>query len=111
MGILDKLIPIQEKDSLQQILNNMIDIDNVAMKTQIQKPSNLTKLAILSKWIRSEQCPDTSDLLDIYITEYRINMVSYNRQSRKEVIAALTSGLQQERNIQEKLTEVQEKKK
>ena len=109
-SIFDGLIPIQEKDSLEQILNNMLDADNVEMKTEIQKPTNLTKLWILAEWLETENCPDTAALIKLYILQFRINMVSFKRKSRAEIIAALTPGLQQERTISEKLVEQPEKK-
>lgn len=109
-SIFDNLIPIQDKNSLEEILNNMLNSDNVEMKTQIQKPTNLTKLAILAQWLESEGMIETAKMINRYIFEFRINMVSFNRQSRKEIIAALTPNIQAERNLIEKLTEVKEKK-
>jgi len=110
MGIFDGLIPMQEKDSLEQILNNMLNPEHIEMKTEIQRPLNLTKLKMLSIWLRNEGMISCANLIDGFIYEFRVNMVSNKRQSRKEIISALTPGLQMERSIQDKLTSVEEKK-
>jgi len=108
-GIFDGLIPMQEKDSLEQILNNLLNPDNIEMKTEIQRPLNLTKLKMLSIWLRNEGMISAANLIDGFIYEFRVNMVSNKRQSRKEIISALTPNLQQERTIEDKLINQPEK--
>ena len=108
-GIFDGLIPMQEKDSLEQILNNMLDPENIEMKTEIQRPVNLTKLKMLSIWLRNEGMINCANMIDAFIYEFRVNMVSNKRQSRKEIISALTPNLQEARTIEEKLTSQPEK--
>lgn len=108
-GIFDGLISMQEKDSLEQILNSMLNPENIEMKTEIQRPTNLTKLKILSIWLRNEGMINCANMIDAFIYEFRVNMVSNKRQSRKEIISALTPNLQPERSIEDKLIKQTEK--
>jgi hypothetical protein len=107
-GIFDDLLQSDE-ESFEKILISLLEEDNVAMKTEIQKPLNLTRLECLGAWLKAEKMKKSSKLIEAFILSYRINMVSNKRQSRKEIIAALTEGLKEERTAAEKLTQPPEK--
>jgi len=107
-GMFDDLLRTEE-ESFEKILISLLEEDNVAMKTEIQKPLNLTRLECLAGWLKAEKMKKSAKLIETFVLSYRINMVSNKRQSRKEIIAALTEGLKEERSATEKLTQPPEK--
>jgi len=94
--------PIEEQSPMQ-ILNSLQDKENVEMQTEIQQPLNLTRLETLAKWCGDEKAFDSQATLTQFAKDFRVNMVSFNRQSRKEIITALTEALEDERRLSEKL--------
>ena len=102
-GILDGLMDVQE-ESFEKILITLLDEENVAMKTEIERPINLARLKILDICLENEVMFKSAKVISNFIDNYLIYMVSNKRQSRKEIIQALTEGLKQERTIGEKLT-------
>jgi hypothetical protein len=94
--------PIEEQSPMQ-ILNSLQDKENVEMQTEIQQPLNLTRLETLAKWCGDEKAFSCQATLTQFANDFRINMVSFNRQSRKEIITALTQALEDERKLSEKL--------
>jgi len=92
-----------EEDSFEKILITLLDKENITMKTDIKNPLNLIKLKTLANLLRIEGLIEEANLIDNFITGYLEYMVSYNRQSRKEIIQALSEGLKEERTVGEKL--------
>jgi hypothetical protein len=100
--------PIEEQSPMQ-ILNSLQDKENVEMQTEIQQPLNLTRLETLAKWCGDEKAPDSQTTLMTFVNDYRINMVSFDRKSRKEIITALTESIKEERKLSDKLMTLPEK--
>jgi len=100
--------PIEEQSPMQ-ILNSLQDKENVEMQTEIQQPLNLTRLETLAKWCGDEKAPDSKATLLDFVNDFRINMVSYDRKSRKEIITALTESIKEERKLADKLMTIPEK--
>ena len=94
----------RDEDTFQKILVKLIDPLNPETKTEIHDPLALTRLLAIADWCDAEGAKKTAATLRAFAHEYRVNMISYNRQSRKEVVQALTEGLKQERTMAEKLT-------
>lgn len=94
----------RENETYEKILVRLLEPDNVETKTQVDNPIALTRLDILSSWLRNEGVKGAANLVKDFAHDYRINMVSYKRQSRTEVVKALTEGIRQERTLAEKLT-------
>jgi DNA-directed RNA polymerase alpha subunit len=94
--------PIEEQSPMQ-ILNSLQDKENVEMQTEIQQPLNLTRLETLAKWCGDEKATDSKATLLEFVKDYRINMVSFDRKSRKEIITALTESIKEERRLSDKL--------
>lgn len=92
--------------SLQQILNNLLDgSQNLDLKTQIVKPKQLASLNVLSDLLKEMKFKDSSKMLKDFIEIYLRYMVSYERQSRKEIIRAVSSLLEREnKDLVQKLT-------
>src|SRR4030065_1421823 len=93
----------RDEDTFQKILVKLIDPLNPETKTEIHDPLALTRLLAIADWGDAEGAKKTAATLRAFAHEYRVNMISYNRQSRKEVVQALTEGLKQERTMAEKL--------
>jgi hypothetical protein len=102
--------PIEEQSPMQ-ILNSLQDKENVEMQTEIQQPLNLTRLETLAKWCGDEKAFESQTTLTQFAKDFRVNMVSFNRQSRKEIITALTEALEDERRLSEKLMSAPVKEK
>lgn len=100
--------PIEEQSPMQ-ILNSLQDKENVEMQTEIQQPLNLTRLETLAKWCGDEKAPNSKATLLDFVNDFRINMVSYDRKSRKEIITALTESIKEERKLADKLMTMPEK--
>jgi hypothetical protein len=92
-----------EETTPDKILNSLLDEDNVAMKTEIAKPLTLTRFEALAKWCKDEKMHKCTKTLLDFVFNFRRNMVSYNRQSRKEIISALTESFKEERRLTDKL--------
>ena len=92
--------------SLQQILNNLLDgSQNLDLKTQIIKPKQLASLKVFSELIAKFKYSKSSKILEGFIKVYLRYMVSYERQSRKEIIKAISSLFESEsKDVIQKIT-------
>jgi len=92
--------------SLQQILNNLLDgSQNLDLKTQILKPKQLASLKVFSELIGKFNYSKSSLILNDFIKVYLRYMVSYERQSRKEIIKAISNLMESEgKEIIQKIT-------
>ena len=106
--MLDELVRIEE-ESYQKILSDMLSEEHIKTKTEIRKPLAMTRLEMSGVWLESEGMTESAKFIELFAEKFRINMISNNRQSRKEIIQALTEGLKQERTMGEKLTSPPEK--
>ena len=93
----------EEKDSLEKILAELLNAKDIELKSEIHNPIILTKLKTLSVWMKLEKCPKSSKMLEDFITYYLKYMVSHNRESRKEIIHALSEMLKREAPLGEKI--------
>jgi hypothetical protein len=73
----------------EMILSEMVDPHNIEMKTEISQPINLAKLYVISQCLKDDNCVPAGKRIEEFIDRYLLYQVSYNRQSRKEVIEAL----------------------
>lgn len=95
-GIDDDMEEILE-ESLQDVLLDLQDSSkNLELKTHILKPKDLASLKILSKYLKSLGLFGSSELIKKFIKIYFEYMVSFNRESRKEIIKAITGMLERE---------------
>jgi len=77
---------------LNEILNNLIDgSKDVDLKTQILKPKQLASLKVLSEFLGKLNYVKSKDTIERFLEIYFRYMFSYNRQSRKEVIQAISA--------------------
>ena len=89
---------------MQKILVSLMDPNNIKMKTEISLPMPMAQLVILASVLEKEGVPDLPEIMREFVKEYLILQVSHNREGRKEIIAALTEGLKEERKLRDKLT-------
>lgn len=68
-----------------QVINELLRPDNVRMKTEIPNPAALLKLRVFSKWLKQNELDEAAELIDEWIKNFELDMVSSGRQSRKEV--------------------------
>lgn len=93
----------RDDETFEKILVKMIEPKDASSKTEIHQPLALTQLEEVAVWLRSEKQGPAADAIKEFVNLYRVNMISYNRQSRKEVIQALTEGLKLERTMTDKM--------
>jgi hypothetical protein len=92
-----------DDESYEKIVLAMIDEDNVDMKTEIHATVEMTQFDILAMWYDFEGVPECGNLIREFGKRYRINQVSHNRESRKEIRDILTEGLKAERSMAQKM--------
>lgn len=78
------------RDDYSQIIKSLLNPENVELKTELPNPQAVTALTIIGKWCENEGCTRTADLIEGYLTRYRIDMVSNRRKSREEVVNAIS---------------------
>lgn len=76
--------------SFMDILNTLLEKDNLELKTHIFRPKQLAVLNIVADLLETYNLPKSSAIIIKFIDLYLTYMVSYNRESRKEIIKALT---------------------
>ena len=103
-SILDKLEGSQE-ESFEKILIRMLEPEKAETKTQIENTVAMSQLKMLATWARQEKCFKTAKTIETFIKTYLIYQISKDRQSRKEIISALTEGLKRDKSLAEKLRE------
>ena len=78
--------------TVQEILNNLLDgTENLDLKTQIFKPKQLSALVSIGEYLKNNECNESSKLIYNFIEKYLRYMVSFKRESRKEIIKAITN--------------------
>lgn len=92
---------------LNEILNNMIDgTKDVDLKTQILKPKQLASLKILSDFLSSNNLTLSDNIIKEFLEIYFRYMFSFERQSRKEIIRAISYQMEiRAKNLVNKITE------
>lgn len=102
-GILDDLMTYDEESYQKILLSLMANDENISMKTEIQRPLNLTRLVTFAFWLNMEGEPDAAQAVELFVNKYQVFMVSNQRKSREEIIRALTEAVKEDRTAMEKL--------
>lgn len=96
MSFLDDLQPVEE-ESVEKILSRLMEGDeDIALKTDLPHPLNIIKLQTLANWLREEKMTTTAKLIDQFVKDYMLDMVSNNRQGRKEIVKALQERMRED---------------
>jgi len=93
-----EMIPTKDI-SLQEILNNLLDSTDLELKTEIANPKRLAILSVYSEYLKTNHFPKVSRTVNHFIELYLTYMVSHNRESRKEIIRALTTMIRESESV------------
>jgi len=91
----DEFETIQEIPSIQEILLSLIsDKTNLTLKTEIHNPKALALIKMFSNYLEQRQYPKSSQFISNFIDIYLEYMVSKDRESRREIIKAISSWIE-----------------
>jgi hypothetical protein len=92
----------------EEILASLLDGErNLELKTDVKAPQKLAGLSIFGSYLKDIGMELGAKLIDRYITILNKLMISYNRESRKEIVEAVRSMFEKKStslSISEKLT-------
>lgn len=108
-GFFDKLTPIED-ESIEKIMVNMLSPEGTSTKTEVNEPTNLTRLEMYAEWFRLEGFVDIADFVLLFVDKFRVNMISKKRKSRMEIVQ-MVSEMNRERSVGERLVSAPEKGK
>ena len=77
--------------TIEQILLDLLDPENIELKTEIANPVAFSVFEVMSEFFSKQYDKEVGKLTKSFIDHNRINWVSHNRESRKEVIQALAN--------------------
>jgi len=92
-----ELMNVPVTPGLAEAAKTLIGKEDVNLKTEIDRPVELAILSSVAGYLRQRKYPKSAKVIETFVTEYRLNMVSYKRQSRKEFIEALRAAAREER--------------
>lgn len=95
---------IKKADDINAIIIKLLSPEDIALKTEIDKPRALAILSSIADAFRQEGYKQTADFLDAYVAHYLKYQVSKGRQSRKEIEHILSEAVKREMTTAEKLT-------
>jgi hypothetical protein len=91
----------------EQILNSLLDSKDLVLKTEVKEPQKLAGLKIFGKYLEQIGFEEGSSLIEMFIEILNEFMVSYDRQSRREIVDAVKSMFEKKSvsmSLSEKLT-------
>jgi hypothetical protein len=94
-----------EEESFEKILLELLSEENIRTKTEIPKPLTMTRFEMLGQYLETYKLTNSTKMIENFSLLFRVNMISNKRQSRTEIIQALSEGLHQEKSIGEKLVQ------
>jgi len=92
-----------DKIDIEEILSLMLTDDDIELKTEIHSPLNLARLRTIAIYFELEDCPESAKVILEFINSYLKYMVSYNRQSRKEIIEAIANKFKKDLSFSDKM--------
>ncbi|MEM2262452.1 MAG: hypothetical protein QXK24_08375 [Ignisphaera sp.] len=102
--ILQELSEVEEK-SVEEYAKYLITKGDVEYKTEIHKPITLSILDMLVSYLTEKNLNNTATIIKRFLYWFRVNMISYQRKSRREYVNALI-GLREtsdEKEVEEKI--------
>lgn len=103
MSLLDEFEKVGDVTA-EEILTNLMQAENIEMKTEIKKPLQLAKLYVLKELLQDAGFNTASGIINAFIQKYLVYMVSDKRKGRKEIIDAISGIREQIKTVKEKLT-------
>ena len=92
-----------EEETVEKIVVNMLNPENVEMKTRVGVPLALSRLELMGTWYEIEDLPLSKKVIDVFSKFLRVNEVSRDGKSREEVVRILSEAMKQERSMQDRL--------
>jgi hypothetical protein len=92
--IFSELLETKET-KLEDILSNLINKQDLELKTEIHNPLIISTLDVLAITLKENNLNSSSNILSNFLYWFRINMISYKRLSRNEIIKGII-GLREE---------------
>ena len=92
--MLDELMPDPEITQ-EQILEHLLTPDDIQLKTDLRDPLTVTRMQTHTMMSMDKGFTRCADLTATIVDNYMLNMVSYKRQSRGEVVTVLSEKLRQ----------------
>lgn len=90
MSDIKELFGIKEESEFHSILMKLMDGEkDIDLKTQIEKPRLFTVLTVYQDFIKDKNLSLSANLVQIFIKHFERYMISYKRESRKEIVEAL----------------------
>lgn len=90
-------------ETLEQILLDLLAPGNVTMKTEFPNPLLVSRIRMASKWAELQGLEQVAEFLKQFVTFFETDMVSYKRQSRTEIVTAVSEIVKHDRKVREKL--------
>jgi len=84
-----------KETKLEDILSNLINKQDIELKTEIHNPLVISALDVLAITLKENNLNISSNILSNFLLWFRINMISYKRLSRHEIIKGII-GLREE---------------
>lgn len=94
MGLMDDLVPTED-ESVEKILVRLMQEDSIGMKTEYSNPLAVTRLLAIADWLQEEGMLGSSAEIREFVKNYSINMVSKDREGRREIVRALQERLKE----------------
>jgi len=82
---------VQTESENYKILRELINDQNIELKTEINKPFDFSVLKLIAEYLRDNKLPYSASLIDKFIKISFKYLLSKNRKSREEIIRALHS--------------------
>lgn len=76
-------------DSIEKILANLMDSQNIELKTEINNVPAISVLKVLSNYFAEKGLKKSAAVLNKYIDNFLMYMVSSGRKGRLEIIDAV----------------------
>ena len=97
-----------ERESVETILISLLDDSTgLGMKTDLEMPLAVTRLEIIAFWGDLEGATDDAKTLREFSRLYKVNRVSHDRQSREEIVKAVSElHKKEDRTLGQRLSEV-----
>jgi hypothetical protein len=100
----DMPFAVDEGESLEKILAQLLTTENIEMKTEIPNPINLVRLSMYGDWLKSNGKINASLMVESFVKKYLLYMVSHERKRSREIVEAISQLKDKDRSVMDKLT-------
>lgn len=97
-NLFSEMLNVENENAQQKIVSEIVNADNLELKTEINKVSETTVLTMFQQYLDQNRLVKSSNTLERYINTLFRYSVSKNRKSREElirIVEALSASIQQ----------------